>query len=256
MIAAQTLSTPPTIDHHMKKYLLLALLLPLASQAQFKDLVKKANDKIGTINGANSGVDIAGGLKEALQKGVDKQVVKLTATDGFYKNKAVKILLPEELQRVDSALRKAGMGNLADEGILVLNRAAEDAVKEATPIFVDAIKGMTVQDAKSILMGHENQATLYLQSTTSTPLYAKFSPVVKNSLSKVGADKVWAALISKYNKLPFVQEVNPDINDYVTKKALEGVFKMIAVEELEIRNDISARTSPLLQKVFALQDKK
>ena len=166
----------------------------------------------------------------------------------------VKILLPEELQKVDKTLRSMGMGNLADEGLLVLNRAAEDAVKEATPIFVNAITSMSFNDAKNILMGDDRSATNYLEKTTSSQLYGKFSPVVKNSLDKVGADKVWAAIIEKYNALPLTKDVNPNLTDYVTSKAMDGVFTMIAVEEKEIRTDFSSRTSDLLKKVFALQD--
>jgi hypothetical protein len=208
------------------------------------------------VSGSLNNVDIGSALKEALNKGVTEQVTKLTAVDGFYKNEAVKILLPQELQVVDKKLRQMGMGKLADEGLLVLNRAAEDAVKEATPIFVNAITSMTITDAKNILMGADNSATTYLQKTTSTPLYSKFNPVVQTSLSKVGADKVWAGIISKYNSLPLVTKVNPDLNDYVTNKALDGVFKMISVEEKNIRTNLSSRTSDLLKKVFALQDKK
>lgn len=201
-------------------------------------------------------VNISGGLKEALNNGVSKQVSKLTATDGFYKNSMVKILLPAELQTIDSGLRKIGMGSLADEGIKAINRTAEDAVKTATPIFVNAITQMTFTDAKNILMGNQNAATLYLQNTTSTALYGKFNPVIKNSYAKVGADKVWSNIITKYNAIPMVKKVNPDLTDYTTTKAMEGVFKMIAIEEKNIRTNVSARTSTLLQQVFALQDKK
>jgi hypothetical protein len=200
--------------------------------------------------------DIAGGLKEALDKGIDQQVSKLTATDGFYKNELVKILLPAELQKVDKTLRDIGLGSLADEGLKMMNRAAEDAVKEATPIFISAVKNMTFKDARNILLGADNSATSYLQTTTTSQLYAKFNPVIKSSFGKVGADKVWANIITQYNKVPLVQKVNPDLTDYVTNKALEGVFKMIAVEEKEIRNNIHERTSALLKKVFALQDNK
>lgn len=246
----------------MKKLLLLLLAISFVTtgaNAQLKGLVNKAKDKVAAATGGQtslSNADIGSALKEALNKGVTEQVTKLTAVDGFYKNEAVKILLPEELQKVDKKLRQIGMSKLADEGLLVLNRAAEDAVKEATPIFADAITGMTITDAKNILMGNDNSATVYLQNTTSTPLYAKFNPVVKNSLSKVGADVVWAGIIKKYNSLPLVNEVNPDLTDYVTDKAMDGVFKMIAVEEKEIRTNLSSRTSDLMKKVFALQDKK
>ena len=200
--------------------------------------------------------EIGNGLKEALNNGITKQVSKLTATDGFFKNQAVKILLPEELQVVDKKLRQIGLSSLADEGLKVLNRAAEDAVKEATPIFVDAITSMSIMDAKNIVMGHDSSATQYLQSNTSQALYNKFYPVVKNSFSKVGADDIWKKIFTTYNAIPFIQKINPDLNDYVTNQALSGVFKMITVEEKEIRTNFNARTTDLLKRVFALQDKK
>ena len=251
----------------MKNKLFLLLLLPIFSFAQggLLDQIKKDVQKevqkvvpvdLNTLNGATVNVDIAAGLKEALNNGIEKQVTKLTATDGFYKNEMVKILLPEELQKVDDALRKAGLSSLANKGLVMLNRAAEDATKEATPIFVDAVKNMSFTDAKNILMGNESAATSYLQTNTNSQLYAKFNPVIKNSFTKVGADKVWATIIKKYNSLPMVKKVNPDLTDYTTNKALEGVFKMIGVEEKNIRADIKARTTPLLQQVFAMQDKK
>lgn len=235
----------------MKKYLLVLAVFSLSSCAELQQIATQY-PTIGTANNIN----IASGLKEALNNGITKQVTKLTATDGFYTNAAVKILLPEELRKVDSGLRAIGLSSLADEGLKVLNRAAEDAVKEATPIFVSAVQNMSFNDAKSILLGNNTAATSYLQTSTSTALYAKFNPVIKNSFSKVGADKVWTNIINKYNSIPLVNKVNPDLNDYVTNQAMNGVFKMIAVEEQNIRTNISARTSPLLQSVFAMQDKK
>ena len=197
---------------------------------------------------------IANGLKQALDKGIDEQVSKLTQTNGFYKNQLVKILLPEELQKVEQGLRDIGLGSLADEGIKALNRAAEDATKEATPIFVNAIKQMTFTDAKNILLGDNTAATTYLEQKTSQELYNKFNPVIKNSFHKVGADQIWSNIITKYNNIPFTQNVNPDLTDYVTKEALDGVYTMIAVEEQEIRTNIASRTTDLLKRVFALQD--
>lgn len=234
----------------MKKVLALSSLMLLFGCAELQQVASQY-PQIGTALG---NPDISAGLKEALNNGISKQVTKLTATDGFYKNEAVKILLPSELQKVDKTLRSIGMGSLADEGLKVLNRAAESAVKEATPIFVDAVRNMTFYDAKTILMGNESSATLFLQQSTTAPLYDKFSPVVQTSLSKVGADKVWANIITKYNAVPFVTPVNPNLKDYVTQEALKGVFKMVAVEEKNIRTNLSARTSDLLKKVFALQD--
>lgn len=197
---------------------------------------------------------IGKGLKEALDHGIKNQVSKLTAQDGFYKNDLVKILLPKELQKVDKKLRKIGMSSLADKGLVLLNRAAEDAVKTATPIFVNAVKGITFKDAKNILLGDQNAATNYLKQGTSESLYKEFNPVIEKSFSKVGADKVWSQLISRYNKLPFVKKVNPNLTDYVTNETLKGVFTMIGVEEEGIRKKIGLRDTSLLKKVFALQD--
>lgn len=166
----------------------------------------------------------------------------------------MKISLPEELQKVDKGLRSIGLGKLADEGVKALNRAAEDAVSEATPIFVNAVKEISFADAKNILLGTDDAATNYLQERTERELYGKFNPVIKSSFSKVGADAIWANLITKYNSIPLTQNVNPDLTDYVTQEALKGVYTMIAVEEKEIRNKAASRTTEILKKVFALQD--
>lgn len=197
---------------------------------------------------------IGAGLRQALDNGIQHQVSKLTQKNGFYKNELVKIILPEELQVIDKGLRRIGLSKLADEGIKVLNRAAEDAVKKATPIFVNAVKEISFNDAKNILLGEDNAATRYLEQKTSAALYTEFNPVIKSSFDKVGADKVWANIISKYNSIPFVSKVNPNLTDYVTNEALKGVFTMIAVEEKGIRNKVGLRNTKLLQKVFALQD--
>lgn len=232
----------------MRKFLTFIFLLPLISCAELQQIAEQLpQNTIGTV-------DISNALKEALNNGISKQVTKLTSPDGFFKNEMVKILLPQELQKVDKTLRDIGLSSLAEEGLKVLNRAAEEAVKEATPIFVDAIKQMTFTDARNILMGSDNAATTYLQNTTSKALYSKFSPVVNSSLSKVGADQVWNQIITKYNSIPLVNKVNPDLTDYVTTKAMDGVFTMVSVEEKEIRNNVAARTSDLLRRVFALQD--
>ena len=235
----------------MKKSILLLAMLPFFGCAELQQV---ANQLPGIMEQGN--VDISSGLKEALNNGISKQVTKLTTTDGFFKNEAVKILLPEELKKVDAGLRQIGLSKLADDGLRAINRTAEDAVKEATPIFVNAVTGMSFSDAKNILMGNEHAATSYLQGSTSTALYGKFNPVIKNSFAKVGADKIWTQIITKYNSIPLVKKVNPDLTDYVTNQAMNGVFKMIAVEEKEIRTNINARTSNLLKRVFAMQDKK
>lgn len=233
----------------IKKIIAVCLLLNLTACAELQQVVNQLPQS-GTLSNA----DIAAGLRQALDFGIEKQVSKLTQTDGFYKNNLVKILLPEELQKVDKTLRDIGLSSLADEGLKLMNRAAEDAVKEATPIFVNAVKEITFNDAKNILLGEDNAATNYLKVKTETPLYAKFNPVIKNSFDKVGANEIWSSLINKYNALPLTADVNPDLTDYVTGEALKGVYTMIAVEEKDIRNNFAARTTTLLKKVFALQD--
>lgn len=235
----------------MKKSLIaLFTIFTLTSCAELQDVVNSLPQ-----GGVLGNTEIAAGLRQALDFGVEKQVTKLTQTDGFYKNQLVKILLPAELQKVDKGLRDIGLGSLADEGIKALNRAAEDAVKEATPIFVDAVKRITFADAKNILLGQDDAATQYLTNKTQTALYAKFQPVINNSFAKVGADQIWSNLINRYNAIPFTTDVNPDLTDYVTGQALKGVYTMIAVEEKEIRTKVSSRTTDLLRKVFVLQDR-
>jgi len=233
----------------MKRFFALFLLLNLTACAELQQVVNQLPQ-----GGVLSNTDIAAGLREALDTGIDKQVSKLTLKDGFYKNELVKILLPDELKKVDKALRDIGLNSLADDGLKALNRAAEDAVKEATPIFINAVKDITFADAKNILLGNDDAATQYLTGKTQTDLYGKFNPVIKNSFGKVGADQIWSNLINKYNAIPFTNNVNPDLTDYVTNEALKGVYTMIAVEEKEIRNKVSSRTTDLLKKVFVLQD--
>ena len=233
----------------MKRLLLCVLVFQLVGCAELQQVVNQLPQGTGIGND-----QIAQGLREALNMGIEKQVNKLTSENGFYRNELVKILLPEELQKVDKTLRDIGLSSLADEGLRIINRAAEDAVGEATPIFVDAVKGITFNDARQILLGNDNAATQYLQRATKTQLYNKFNPIIKNSYQKVGADKIWSNIITKYNSLPLTNDVNPDLTDYTTNEALEGVYTMIAVEEKEIRTKVSSRTTELLKKVFALQD--
>lgn len=233
-----------------KKIILIALILQVSACTELQQVLEDAAGSTGL-----STLQIANGLKEALDNGVTNQVTTLGVADGFFKNELVKILLPEELQKVDNALRKIGLSSLADEGLKVLNRAAEDAVSEAIPIFKDAIVNMTFADAKNILMGNQDAATQYLQNATSVSLRQKFSPIIQNSFQKVGADQVWTNLITRYNSIPFVNKVNPDLTEYTTDEAMKGVFQMVAVEEIKIRTDLKSRSSDLLRKVFALQDR-
>ncbi len=234
----------------MKKYLLLLLLPIFTGCAELQDIATQLpGSEYGVTN-----TEISSGLREALNFGIDKQVTKLTQEDGFFKNDLVRITLPPELQKVDQTLRSVGLSSLADEGLKVLNRAAEDAVKEATPIFVNAVQQITFNDARNILLGNNTAATTYLTQKTEDQLYAKFNPVISNSLDKVGATQVWTNIIQKYNNLPLAAKVNPDLPDYVTNEALKGVYTMIAIEEKQIRTDLASRTTRLLQRVFSLQD--
>ena len=233
-----------------KRIVLLAIIFQFLACGELQQVINQLPQETLQLGNA----EIASGLREALDMGIDKQVGKLTQTDGFFKNELVKILLPQELQKVDKTLRDIGLGNLADEGIRVLNRAAEDAVGEATPIFVNAVSNITFNDAKNILLGSDDAATKYLTENTQTELYGKFSPVIKRSFEKVGADKIWNNLITKYNNIPLTNNVNPDLTDYVAEEALKGVYTMIALEEKEIRTKVSSRTTDLLKKVFVLQD--
>lgn len=204
-----------------------------------------------------SNLEIGNALKQALQQGTAKSSDQLSAVNGFFGNAAVKILFPPEAKKVEKTLRGMGMNKLCDNVILSLNRAAEDAVKDAKPIFIDAIKKMTIQDVSGILLGQQDAATQYFKKTTSAALAAKFKPTIKISLDKVGATKYYGTAAGEYNKLPFVKHLNPDISDYATQKTIEGLFVEIAQEELKIRQNLpAARSTPLLQKVFDFADKK
>lgn len=235
----------------LKRILFPVLLLILSNSCVELQQVVGELPKSTSVSNAT----IASGLRQALEKGVNEQVSKLTEINGFNKNDLVRIMLPAELQKVDKTLRSIGLGSLADEGLKIMNRAAEEAVKEATPIFINAIKGITFADAKDILLGQDDAATNYLKRSTQEELYSKFNPVIKRSFSATGADVVWTKIIDQYNNIPLVTKVNPDLTDYVTEQALDGVFTMIKVEEKEIRTNTAARTSNVLKTVFALQDK-
>jgi len=232
----------------MKKIPILLMCFGFLACAELQQVVNQLPQ------GGIGNQEIAMGIREALDMGITRQVGKLALEDGFFKNELVKIVLPEELKKVDRALRNVGLGKLADEGLKVMNRAAEDAVSEGIPIFADAVKGITFNDARAILMGGDDAATTYLKSKTQTQLYAKFDPIINASFQKVGADKIWNSLITKYNTLPLTNDVNPDLTDYVTQEALKGVYTMIQVEERNIRTKLASRTTAILQQVFALQD--
>ncbi len=206
-------------------------------------------------NGNLSNLDISNGLKQALEIGIGKGSEKLALKDGYFKS-PYKILLPEEARKVTDKLKDIPLlGDVENILIQKLNSAAEDAATKAKPIFVNAIKGMTFQDATNILMGSDNAATNYLNNATNRQLYNAFNPVINNSLNKFGAIEYWEDLVTKYNNLPFVRnKVNPRLDDYVTNEALKGLFNMVEKQERKIRTDVGERTTDLLKKVFAKQD--
>jgi Protein of unknown function (DUF4197) len=198
--------------------------------------------------------EIGRGLKEALSNGISKGVDILSAKDGYFKS-AYKILLPDEVQKVTGRLKNVpGFTNLENELLEKINRGAEDAATEAKPIFVSAIRSLTFQDASNILLGADNAATDYLNRTTNSQLYEKFNPKIVASLDKIGANGLWKKAADAYNKIPLITKVNNDLDDYVTKEALKGLFSKVGEEEKNIRRNRGARTSELLRKVFAKQD--
>jgi hypothetical protein len=236
------------------KFLVATLLMfsiPIGTNAQFLKKISKTLNT-GTTAGFSE-KEAVDGIKEALIQGTNEGVSLLSALDGYFGNPEIKIPFPPDASMVESRLRAIGLGSEVDKAILSINRAAEDAAKEAKPIFVSAITGMSISDAIGIVKGNDNAATQYLRKSTSTELAAKFKPVIKKSLDKVNATKYWTDLINTYNKIPMVQKMNPDLAAYVTDQAITGLFIMIAKEELKIRKDPVARTTELLKKVFATQ---
>lgn len=198
-----------------------------------------------------SSEEVGQGLKEALTKGASNGSDLASQLDGYYKNDAIRIPFPPEVKQVEEKLRQVGMGSEVDKFIMSLNRAAEDAAKEAKPIFVSAIQQMTIQDAFAILRGEDDAATQYLNRTTSGQLHEKFKPIIQQALEKNSTSQYYHNLVTTYNQIPLVKKVNPELDDYATDKAMEGIFVMVAKEEKAIRQNPSARTSEMMKKVFA-----
>lgn len=208
----------------------------------------------GASNAILSNEDVANGLKEALVKGISVGSDSASREGGFYKNELIRIALPEEFRKVEGTMRKLGLGAEVDRVLLAINRGAENAAKEAKPIFINAIKQLTIQDAFSILKGEEDAATQFLRRTTSDQLTALFKPRVQESLNQVGATRYYTDLVKAYNAIPSTKKLNPDLNAYVTEQALNGLFKLIAAEEKNIRENPLERTTVLMRRVFAAQD--
>jgi hypothetical protein len=232
---------------------LLIVSFHVGFAASLSDMVKEAQKALGGSAGGLSNDEITAGLKEALQIGTEKAVGLVSQTDGFYKNPAIKIPLPESVQKVEKLLRTAGYGEKVDAFELSMNRAAERAAPEAKSIFWDAISDMNFDDAQKILNGRDNEATLYFQDKTSARLQEVFKPIVKDAMGEVGVTRSYQDLNSKITSLPFGKSASFDLEQYVTDGALEGLFKMLAEQERQIRTQPAARVTDLLQKVFASQ---
>jgi hypothetical protein len=240
----------------MKVCIIFMLGLLISGNVISQSLLDKA---IKTVSGAGSAPkssthlsndEVIRGLKEALNVGTSGATSSASAVGGFMKNPLIKIPFPPEAKQVESKARQFGMSKEIDKFVLTMNRAAEDASKEAAPILLNAIKSMSITDGLSILKGGDNAATTFLRSKTTAELTEKFTPLVKNSINKVELTKYWKPIISKYNKLPGVKKQNPDLDKYVTSKALEGLFSLLAQEEAKIRKDPAAQVTDLLKKVF------
>jgi hypothetical protein len=243
----------------MKK---ISIYLAAIAMATFSGCDVQSQNKLGSIlkqiptNGNPTTLEISAGLKQALEIGTSQGADRLSVKDGFLGNLAVKILFPPEAQKVEQTLRTLGLNSLADNVILSINRAAEDAAKEAKPIFIAAIKQMTIADATNILLGNKDAATSYFKRVTTAQLLQKFEPVITASLNKVGATRYWGDAAAAYNKIPLVRPVNTNLSNYVAQKAIDGMFYQVAQEELKIRENIGARSTSLLQKVFGYADTK
>jgi hypothetical protein len=234
----------------------MAIILIVAMNAVAQiNLGNIGNDVNNVVKGkgdksALSNDDIVQGLKEALTIGSNNSAANASKVDGYYKHPVIKLPFPPDAQKVEKTARSAGMGNQVDTFVLKMNRAAEDAGKTVAPIFVDAVKHMTITDGLSILKGNNDAATQYLKTNTSVALKAQFKPIIQASIDRVEVMKYWKPLIDNYNRIPFVTKINPDLNEYICNKALDGLFYLVAQEELKIRKDPMAQVTDILKKVF------
>lgn len=216
--------------------------------AEMTQVLEEVNGMTGTPALTNG--EVISGLKEALTVGTNNSTGLLSKVDGYYKNPALFIPFPPEAQKVKDKVIALGMESQVEKFEMTLNRAAETAAKEAAPVFINAIKGMSISDGFAILKGNDNAATQYLKDKTSAELKIKFQPIIKNAIDQVEVTKYWNPIINTYNMIPFIDKQNPDLEDYVTNKAMDGLFLMIEKEEKNIRSNPIARVTDLLKKVF------
>ena len=234
----------------MKQFLLFLLATVLVADSEAQSIFDQAKKTFGKNNSKVTEEEAGFGVKEALNNGINSAVSFLNKPDAFFKNDLYKVLLPPDAKKMEKTLRDIGMGKMADDAIEAINRGAEDAVGYATPIFVDAIKQMTVTDALKLVSGGKNSITDFFREKTSAKLKAAFMPVIDKSLERTNATKYYGDAVARYNKVPLVKKMNPDLSDHVAEKTLFALFDRIAAEEANIRSNPAARTSDLLKKVF------
>jgi len=243
----------------MKNYLLASILIMNISlaDAQSKFIKNVTNTVQNATGGAGnngstglSNTEITNGLREALNVSTNNATGSASKINGFLNNPLIKIPFPPEVKIVETKARQFGMESQVNRFVSTMNKAAEEASKQAAPVIINAIKGMTITDGLTILQGGDNAATNFLQNRTSAELTSKFSPIVKAAMNKVELTKFWNPIINAYNRIPGVSRKNPNLEQYVTQKALEGLFKLIAQEETKIRKDPASRVTDILRRVF------
>ncbi len=237
------------------KFIVLGLaLLALAgcSEKELRQTIEVINASVEEVPLTEK--EVAAALKDSLSKGISRGALVASAKDGYLANPELKIEFPSEVKQVEKALRKIGLGQEVDRFVRQLNRSAEKAAAKAKPIFISAITSMTIRDAFEILNGEKDAATQYLMRTTGSKLRKQFRPVVSDKLSETSATRYYGDIVNKYNELPLVKKVDPDLEAYATDKAIEGLFLLVAMEEANIRANPRARTTQLLRRVFGSLD--
>lgn len=248
----KALKTSARILLVIEAVLVFIFSISACTSTQISSAMKTASDYMKEDQALSTG-DVIAGLKEALVKGAEYSTASASKTDGYLKNLEIKIPFPPEIEKIETTLRNVGLNKPVDDFIMSLNRAAEQAANEAKPLFVSAITSMTIEDAWGILKGDNHAATTYLRKTTSSQLEVKFEPIIDNALNKVNATKYYEDMSTQYNRIPFVTKVETDLTKYVSQKAIDGLFVLVAKEEEKIRKDPLARTTELLKRVFGDQ---